>query len=170
MESLDRERARRVQAQSNQNRFESPKIKSVADIKYVLSKLEPNVKHPDDVTLSVNMSGIDTNNQNQTFHVSAQTKTNSLRDVILSGLDVVLRREKELTKVSDSAPIVIDGKEMKAPSIISENAFSSVDPIIAKSLGGYRNGHYIQWDLSDGYTYQYDIYAHRLTKFSTNEK
>jgi hypothetical protein len=153
----------------NRQRFETPTIKTASDIKRVLAQLEPNTRlKTDDVTLAVHMTGTDTDNRSKKFHVSAKTKTNSARDVLIEGLNVVKRREEEAAKISDQqSVIVVNGKEMKSPPVISEDTFLAIDPVISRTLGGYRSGHFIQWDLDDGFTYRYDIYIHRLTRFHT---
>jgi hypothetical protein len=153
----------------NRQRFESPIIKTVSDIKRVLVQLEPNSRlnvNLDDVTLAVNMIGTNTDNHSRTFHVSAKTKTNSIRNMLLDGLNVVKQREDTAIKISDKkVSVTVNGTEMISPAVISENSFLAIDPVINRTLGGYRNGHFVQWDLSDGFTYRYDIFAHRLTRF-----
>jgi len=171
---LERELARRNQSELNRQRFEAPVIRTASDIKRVLAQLEPNSRlnvKTDDVTLAVNMLGTDANNRSQTYHVSAKTKTSSARDILIEGLNIVKQREEAAQEVRDRRAVVaVDGKEMKSPPVIVENNFSSIDPVISRTLGGYRNGHFIQWDLSDGFTYRYDIYNHRLTRFNTESK
>jgi hypothetical protein len=163
-----------MQAESNRQRFESPIIRTVSDIKRILAQLEPhshlNAKF-DDVILSTDMAGTDVDHRSQKYHVSAKTKTSSMRDVIIEGLNIVKQREETAAKVLDRAmSIAVDGKDMKPPSVISENSFMSVDPIINRTLGGYRNGHYIQWNLADGFIYRYDIFEHRLTRFQSESE
>jgi len=171
---LERELARRTQSELNRQRFEPPVIRTASDIKRVLAQLEPNSRlniKTDDVTLATNMIGTDANNRNQTYHVSAKTKTSSARDVLIEGLNVVKQREETAQAVRDKRAVVaVNGKEMKSPPVIAENSFSSVDPVISRTLGGYRSGYFIQWDLIDGFTYRYDIYNHRLTRFKTEAK
>jgi hypothetical protein len=117
------------------------------------------------------MTGTDADNHSKKFHVSAKTKTNSARDILVEGLNVIKRREEEAAKISgQQSSVVVNGKEMRSPSVISEDTFLAIDPVIARTLGGYRNGHFIQWDLIDGFTYRYDIYIHRLTRFKIGEK
>jgi hypothetical protein len=174
MESLDRELARKNQAELNRQRFESPTIRTSSDIKRVLAQLEPSSRlnaKLDDVTLAINMPGTDTDSKNKMFHVSAKTKTNSARDILIEGLNLVKQREETAIKIADTkASVVVNGKEMKSPPVISDNSFLSIDPVIGRTLGGYRSGHFIQWDLIDGFTYRYDIFVHRLTRFKTEAK
>ena len=171
---MERELARRTQSELNRQRFEAPTIRTASDIKRVLAQLEPNSRlnvKTDDVTLAVNMVGTDANNRSQTYHVSAKTKTSSARDVLIEGLNVIKQREEAAQAIRDKrAVIAVDGKEMKSPPVIAENSFSSVDPVISRTLGGYRSGYFIQWDLADGFTYRYDIYNHRLTRFKIEAK
>ena len=163
-----------MQAESNRQRFESVDVKTLADIKRVIGQFEPHARlnaKLDDVVLSADMTGTDPTNKSQKFHVSATTKTNSLRDVIIEGLNVVKRREDTATKTVDKAiPVLVDGKEMKPPSLIAEHNFMAIDPVITRTLGGYRHGHFVQWDLADGYTYRYDMFEHRLSRFKTEPK
>jgi hypothetical protein len=117
------------------------------------------------------MIGTDANNRSQTYHVSAKTRTSSARDILIEGLNVIKQREEAAQTVRDQrAVIAVDGKEMRSPPVIAENSFSSVDPVISRTLGGYRSGYFIQWDLADGFTYRYDIYNHRLTRFKIEAK
>jgi len=166
--------ARRTQSELSRQRFESPVVRTASDIKRVLAQLEPNSRlniKTDDVTLATNMIGTDANNRSQTYHVSAKTKTNSARDILIEGLNIIKQREETAQAVRDKRAVVaVDGKEMKSPPVIAENNFSSVDPIISRTLGGYRSSYFIQWDLADGFTYRYDIYSHRLTRFKTETK
>jgi hypothetical protein len=117
------------------------------------------------------MVGTDSDSRSKTFRVSATTKTNSSRDVLINGLSIVKQREDAAIKASElMMSIVVNNKEMKSPPVIAENNHMSIDPIINRMFGGYRSGHYIQWDLIDGYTYRYDVFEHRLTRFKTDEK
>ena len=170
---MERELARRTQSELNRQRFEPPVIRTAADIKRVLAQLEPNSRlnvKLDDVTLAVRMTGTDIDKRSQIFQVSAKTKTSSARDILMEGLGLVKKREEEADKIQGhAASIVVNGKEMKSPPVISENNFMSIDPVISRTLGGYRNGHFIQWDLTDGFTYRYDIFVHRLTRFKREQ-
>lgn len=161
--------ARRTQSELNRQRFESVAIRTVSDIRHVLAQLEPNARFnakTEDVTLTIKMTGTDIDSKSKPFKVSAKTKTNSARDVLIDGLNMIKQREDAAAKVSgERASIDVNGKEMKSPPVIAENSFASIDPVISRMLGGYREGHFVQWDLSDGYTYRYDIFAHKLTKF-----
>lgn len=166
--------ARRTQSESNRQRFETPVVRTASDIKRVLAQFEPNSRlnvKTDDVTLAINMTGTDASNKSQTYHVSAKTKTNSARDVLIEGLNVIKQREEAAQAFNDKRAVVaVNGKEMRSPPVIAENSFLSIDPVISRTLGGYRSGYFIQWDLSDGFTYRYDVYNHRLTRFKTEEK
>ena len=158
----------------NRQRFKPPEIKTAADIKRVLAQFEPNSRlnvKTDDVTLAVRMTGTDVENRSQMFQVSAKTKTSTARDILMEGLNLVRQREEAAAQVSDQmGSVAVNGKEMRSPPVISGGTFISIDPVINKTLGGYRDGHFIQWDLADGYTYRYDIFAHRLTRFKTEQK
>ena len=112
------------------------------------------------------MIGTDLSRQSRKFHVSAKTKTNSARDVLVEGLRIAKQREEVAAQVLEKTiPVAVNGKEMKSPPLISRDSLLSIDPVIGRMLGGYRNGYYIQWDLTDGFTYRYDIFEHRLTRF-----
>jgi hypothetical protein len=161
--------ARRQQAESNRQRFEPISIKTASDIKRVLAKLNLDCKQ-DDVTLSINMTGTDTDNRSKTFQVSTKTKTSSARDILTNGLNIIKQREDAYEKIADQMGSVdVNGKKMKSPLVISESSFTSIDPVIDRVLGGYRHGHFIQWDLSDGFTYRYDIFVHKLTRFKKEQ-
>ena len=171
---MEKELARRNQSELNRQRFETAVVRTASDIKRVLAQLEPNSRlniKTDDVTLAVNMIGTDAGNKSQTYHVSAKTKTSSARDILIEGLDVIKQREETAQAIHDKrATVAVNGKEMRSPPVIAENGFSSIDPVISKTLGGYRSGYFIQWDLLDGFTYRYDIYNHRLTRFKTESQ
>lgn len=163
-----------MQAEMNRQRFEPPVIRTVSDIKRVLVMLEPssrfNVKL-DDVMLTTDMPGTDMDNRGRMFRISAKTKTNSSRDILLEGFKIIRQREEMATKAMEQAqPIAVNDKEMKPPSVIAEDAFISIDPMINRLLGGHRSGCFVQWDLSDGFTYRYDIFPHRLTRFESEKK
>ena len=173
MESLERAEARRMQAELNRQRFEPPVIRTVSDIKRVLSQLEPrsrlNMKL-DDVLLTADMPGTDTDSRGRMFRVSARTKNNSSRDILLEGFKVLKQREEMAAKaIEQELPVAVNDKEMRPPPVIAEDSFMSIDPMISRMLGGNRSGCFVQWNLTDGFTYRYDIFSHRLTRFETEK-
>ena len=104
MQDLDSQLARQTQSELNRQRFEPPVIRTVSDIRRVLAQLEPNSRlnvKPDDVMLAVNMTGTNIDSRSQTFHVSAKTKTNSVRDILINGINVVKQREEVATQIKE---------------------------------------------------------------------
>jgi len=163
-----------MQAVLNRQRFEPPIVRTASDIKRVLTQLEPHSRlnmKLDDVVLMADMPGTDTDSRGRMFRVSARTKTHSPRDILLEGFKVIKQREDMAAKaIEQELPVAVNDKEMKPPPVIAEDGFISIDPIISRMLGGYRSGCFIQWNLADGFTYRYDIFSHRLTRFETEKR
>lgn len=171
---MDRAQSRIIQAEQNRRRFEPPVIKTVSDIKCVLAQLEPHSRanaKMDDIFITTDMSGTDMDNHNSKFRVSAKTKTSSSRDVLIEGFKIIKQREEMVTTATENIiPVPVNNRDMNPPSIVANDSFMAIDPMINRLLGGYRSGHFIQWDLPDGFTYRYEIFSHRLTRFENERK
>jgi hypothetical protein len=88
--------------------------------------------------------------------------------MLMEGLKIAKQREEAAAEiVNKEMSIEVNGKPMKSPPVISESGVISIDPVISRMLGGYRHGHCVQWDLIDGFTYRYDIFEHRLSRFQS---
>ena len=157
------------QSRRNRERFEPPTITSVGDIQRVLAQLDPKSRlnqSVGDVLLSADVRGSDSEST-RTFNVRAKSEEQSYRDIIMRSMQLLRqRREAKNTPVKQVEPLVVDDKEMLPPAVLGDDGVLAVDPIISRLLGAYREGELICWDLDDGYTYRYDIFAHRLTRVS----
>ena len=166
---LDKLRDRAAEAGRHKDRVKPPVITTAEDIRHVLLVLDPAARFntkSDDVQLAAQMEGTDQHNNRHTFKVSIKTKIISHRDILLAGFNMLKQRQMlNEDALEAQIPIKVDGAEMLPPAVLSNPEFISIDPIIKRLLGGYRKGCFIQWDLVDGYTYKYDIYGHRLTRF-----
>lgn len=140
-------------------------VKTVDDLKRVLAEFDPaRAKPAGDVELRTNMSVIE-NGRATAFQVSAKTRSQSKRDLLLAGLAMIERRQEVIDKAGNAEPTEINGRQVRpAPMGNSIIGMSWVDPLIRQWLGGQRNGTKIVWDLDDGYRYEYDAAAHRLSR------
>lgn len=139
--------------------FEDASIKSVNDIRRVLSDLDPK-RSVDAAQVNVKAEVVDVENS-QRFAVTAPTKSKSKREIILDGLNI-LKAQAEATLNGKAKPIVLNGRIIQPPVIKSPQDMW-VDPIIKRWLGAYRKGLMVCWDL-EGYTYMYDIWEHKLSR------
>lgn len=174
MERHERAMARQAQAKQLAARaLETPKVNSVNDIKKVITELDPgnrlNMPMSDQV-ITTSLDSRDKDNRQVTYQVSAKTKTKTHRDIIIEGLDIIRRRQQLAADIESQAqPVTVNGRVMHAPPLINPDTELSIDPIIKRVTGGYRNGIYICWDLPDGYTYKYDAFVHRLTRIKRDD-
>jgi hypothetical protein len=157
--------------------FQGVEIRTVIDIQNVLKQLDPEDllnKPVADITVRARVSGHIDDNASAAFNISSQSSTKSHRDILLEGFGVMLRRNEASDKEAIKEPepnIVINGREMPPPDVIAgDEAALSIDPLIERLLGGDRRGHYICWDLDDGFTYRYEIFQHRLTRRPTDSQ
>jgi len=173
MESIDRALARQRTARSNAEAFEPPAINSVNDIKRVLAQLDPSVKlnqKMGDVEIATDIVGSD-GRKNTRFEVRTSTSAKSHRQILLEGFQVVKQREEtaeRLAREETINTIEVNGKPMAPPAVVNTEGRHAMDAIIERLLGAYRSGCFICWDLSDGFTYRYEIFQHRLTKVQRN--
>ena len=168
-EDFEKLKAREEEAKRHVGRLKPPDIITVDDIRRVLVVLDPSSRantHTEEISLAAQLVGTDQNDQQQTYKVSAKAKAQSYRDILTKGFDLLKQRHGLVEEAAEARiPIRVDGEEMVPPQVLAEPDFIAIDPIIKRLLSGYRSGMFIQWDLNDGYTYKYDIYSHKLTRF-----
>jgi len=143
-----------------------PEVRTLADIKRVVAEYDPDTaRDGEEVLLKTTMQGLGDSDQPQTYQVSAVTRSKSRRTILLEGFDV-LRRQAEAKDIINrqASPVVVNGRDMMPPRLPDDNGAVFVDPLIRQWMGGERRGMHICWDLSDGYTYRYDLVAHKLTR------
>jgi hypothetical protein len=174
MEAMEKLADRERRVQEDANKFKAPTIRTVADIQFVLNQLDPGSKlnkSIGDVAMSVDLQGSKgerADGQTVTFRVNSKSGTSTHRDIIIEGIQILKRRGDVAKSANDkleSPQLVVNDREMNPPHVLcGEEAALSIDPLISRLLGGYRNGRHICWDLEDGYTYKYEIFEHRLTR------
>lgn len=170
MESLDKEFARQ-ESRVNPKSFEPVSVSTMTDIKAVVSRFDPaKNKSQGTIPLTTRLTGSDSEGNQQTYQVTADTKSKSQRDMLIEGLDIIRKRIDAETEAENSEEVLtINGREMKPASLGSGvHSHSWVDPLIKQWMGGRREGIKIYWELADGYRYEYDIYGHKLTRFSND--
>jgi len=169
MERLDRAVSRQRTARRTAEAFESPTINTVNDIKHVLQQLDPSSRvndTQDDVKISTELTGSNGRN-NTNFEVDTVTSSKSHRQILIEGFKIVKQRLEAAEKVKNEKTvnsIDVNNVPMSPAPVINTKSRLPMDAIIERLLSGHRNGQYICWNLSDGYTYRYEIFQHRLTR------
>lgn len=165
MEQLDREINRQQQKINNSNQ-KPVEVRSVTDIKRIISEYNPE-KNPSSpvVSLKTQME-IKDGSSAQTYAVSANTQSKSKRDHLIEGLLVIEKRMLQEQKIDEyTEPTEINGRSVTPPQIGSGvSGYSWVDPLIHQWLGASRDGIIIYWDIDDGYRYKYNIFEHKLSR------
>lgn len=161
MEAMDKIRARDARRLSP-DILKPVTVHTVDDIKRVIGELSPGYSHSDQAQVSTMME-TKTDTGSATFRVSATTSSKSKRDHIIDGLDVI-KKKMDIAQHKQQDLLINGTKVAPAQLGSSVDAQHWVDPVIKHWLGGYRSGLHICWNIGDGYTYKYDIYAHRLTR------
>ena len=141
-------------------------IRSISDIKRVLSELDPtrNQSHSE-IPISTLMNEVE-GGKNVTYNVSSTTKSKSKRDILLEGITLIKNRKDKAQEIIDQTEeLEINGRKVK-PAVLKSNTegHAWVDPLIKQWTGGRRDGTIITWDLDDGYQYRYEIFAHKFTR------
>ena len=173
MESIQRAMARQNKTKQSAEAFEPPVINAANDIKRVLAQLDPsrrqNQPH-DGVQVLADLTGSD-GRKSTNFQVHTTTLSKSYRQILLDGFQVVKQRTEtaeQLVHEETVHAIEVDGKAMVPPAVVNTEGRYAMDSIIERLLGGYRDGRFVCWNLSDGYTYRYEIFQHRLTRVLRN--
>lgn len=146
-------------------------VSNVDDLKRVLSVVDPkNAKAAPEIELAAILNAIE-DGKNNTYRVTATTKSKSMRDMLLDGMELVKRQINANNTIAENLdPVEVNGIMMKPPKFGKGGKGETwVDPLIRHWLGGYRDGLTICWDL-DEYQYRYDIYEHKLGRVKKNEK
>ena len=165
MEALDRVLAREEQ-KLRPSDVKAAEVHSVADIRRLVAELDPKRNPPQtDIPMS-SLLNANEDNKNVTYRVNTHTRSKSRRDMLVEGL-LIIKNRLDLSDRMASAeePVEVNGVEMR-PTPLGDGVQGSswVDPLIGHWLGGSRDGIIIKWDLADGFTYRYDIFAHRLSR------
>lgn len=144
--------------------FESPKIRTLNDIRRLVHELDPATTITQSVPISTELVGINEQEQQARYAVSASTQSQSKRDVLLRGFKLVkARQDLHAASKEREDPVLVNGREMSAPVIGNLDGFVYIDPLIERWLSAKREGLLICWELPEG-KYKYDIFAHRLFK------
>jgi hypothetical protein len=106
--------------------------------------IKPFMRCGDNINISCNLDG---------QQVNAISGDSSPRSILLNGLGVIKKRMEMKEKLADH------DTNLRAWDINS--LCFSVDSIIAKRLGGVRNGLRIRWSIREG-MYEYDPYSNKL--------
>lgn len=170
MEPLERARARQSRRLSDDT-LKPVEIRSVGDIKRVVSEFDP-AKNPDASVITLNTQlEVQEGNEKKLYAVTADTKSKSKRDHLIEGLQIVQNRVDSQESIGELAePVEINGRVVNPPKLGSgTEGHAWVDPLIKQWLGGFRDGTVICWDLDDGYRYKYDIFEHKLTRVARSE-
>ncbi len=169
MERFEQAMARQEQAKYREQMAQQPIVTSVNDIKRVIAMFDPSNrlnKPIPNTNIQAQLVGSTDDNRKATFNLSASSASKTERDIIMDGINALRRRKQLLDKVEAAQqPMTVNGVEMKSAPLINTDGALGIDPIIRRATGGYRKGEAICWDLSDGYTYKYDIFQHKLTRF-----
>ena len=165
MEQLE-QALQREQRKLSPDILKSVVIRSVADIQRVVAEFDPAKNKPSvEVPISTMLNETE-GGKNITYYVTATTKSRSKRDILIDGLTLIQKRQEAASYLSESVQEVeINGRVVKPVALSSNvNGQSWVDTLIKQWTGGSRDGAIITWDMSDGYQYRYEIFAHRLTR------
>lgn len=166
----DLEKARqREKHRISPDAFNAVIVKTVDDIRKILAELDPaRVITASDIKLKTQMLATE-DGQNNTYEVSAITKSKNKREYLLEGLNLI-KRQMAALGVSEDDTLEINGREVKPAKIgNTSKGCSLIDPMIKHWFGAYRDGLLICWNI-DGYVYQYDVYEHKLARVQHEDK
>jgi hypothetical protein len=159
-EALERE-SRKIDPKS----IVAVSVRSLDDIKRVLLEFDPKyVKYSQEIELSTYMNTVEDGKPN-TYAVSAKTRSKTMREILIDGIDVVKRQIETTDEIATKlGSTEVNGVIMKPPKF-GNNGESKfwIDPLIKQWMGGYRDKLLICWDI-DGFQYRYDIYNHKLDR------
>ena len=143
--------------------FQPKVVNNLNDIMRLLSELDPKHSIPSkEVQLATLMNSTD-DGKNNTYKVTAVTKSKNKREILIDGLDLVKRQINAADHISKSmSPTEVNGIMMLPPKF-GRNGQVWVDPLIKQWLGGYRDGLDICWDIGPE-QYRYNIYEHKLAR------
>lgn len=144
---------------------------SFEDIKRLVVEFDPR-KNPVQLNIPVKtLMDVTEDDKQVTYQVEANTKSKTKRDMLIEGLNIIKARLAAASQIAEmQEPIEVNGVQMKPANLgYSSEGSNWVDPLIRQWLGGFRDGIMICWRLSDGYTYRYDIYEHKLNRIQTDD-
>jgi len=162
-EDLEKAMARQSQKLNPSVVLQPVAVYQVDDIKRVLSEIDPkNTRPAPEIQLAALLSAME-DGKNNTYRVTAVTKSRSKREMLLEGMDLIKRQIEATDQIAEKLePTEVNGVLMQPPKFGKAGKGQTwIDPLIRHWLGGYRDGLTICWDL-DGYQYRYDIYEHKL--------
>jgi len=169
MENIQRAMNRQKSVQQQAEAFDAPIINTVNDIKRVLHELDPSIRlnqSQEDIKLTTDLIGSD-GRKSTNFQVQTITSSKSHRQILLEGFRVIKQRletAEKLAKEETIRAVEVNGRPMTPPAAVNTEGRHAIDAIIERLLGAHREGQFICWDLSDGYTYRYEIFQHRLIR------
>lgn len=146
-------------------------VTSYDEIRRVVNELDPK-RNPVQVDIPVStLMSVTEDNKPVTYRVEAQTRSRSKRDQLLEGLRIVRdRMAMDETIATTQETVEVNGREMKPATVGYRSEGSTwVDPLLKQWLGAKRHGYLVIWELSDGYTYRYDIFQHKLSRIPTKD-
>ena len=169
-EALDRAN-RRDAGRRTLDDLQPPVVRNLNDIRRIISEYDPVLSHDRvPVRLTTTLRGLDENDKLQTYRVTAETLSKTRRTILLEGFETI-RRQAEIRKAinDQTEAIEVNGRLMFPPKLAETEVMVYIDPLIRRWMNGERRGTFICWDLVDGYTYKYDIFAHKLSRTKLEE-
>lgn len=160
-ESLERAMARKQTGYS----YDTPIITTVDDIRRVVASLDPNNRNKtNEVNVQTEMVGSNQDNGAAKFNVSAKMTSYNQRDMLIRALGSYVNKQTKISEVANRSveELIVGGKKASQCHMVDTRL--PIDDVIAREFGGRRIGSDICWDLSDGYTYKYDVFNHKLTR------
>jgi len=151
--------------------FDPPTIRTAEDIKHILRELDPKIGNPDTGTeIHAYLAAPDDKGKLQTYHVKASTRSATKREMIISAFTAIKLKSEVGAKAGQLHQATEVNGVIMQPADVGRagGAMSWIDPLIRKWLGARRQDLLICWDLSDGFTYSYDVFTHRLTREPRN--
>jgi hypothetical protein len=98
-------------------------------------------------------------------NLNTNTQSRTRREILLEGFEMLLKRQQLQEKALLKAiPVEINGVLSMPAKYRGVESNTWVDGYVSHWLGGKRVGVTVVWELSDGYTYEYDIFSHKLTR------
>lgn len=135
------------------------RISNIEDIRRLLLEFDPSRdRGPSEVNLTSTIA-IDSDDGKKDMPVSAKCVGKSRRQIIVEAITAIKVLDEK--QKDDSREVLINGKKI-APAKLPSRTY--IDPIIEQWFDAKRDGGLIYWELSDGYRYNYDPIAHKLTR------
>lgn len=140
-------------------------IKSLSDIRHVISRFMENVA-PDDVELGAVLESFNESSGAKEFYkVSATSTGTSLRKLLMDGLEIIKKRKDAIEKLK--ATDAITNTAAVALFDIDNQKFA-VDVLIRNKMGGERDGLRIKWKVDEG-TFVFDPYTDKLFRVDEDD-